>query len=259
MPEVPALRDNPETLRFGLHSRQDALDLAKQVVEDGDNRLFGNQWNVLKSYEGMEIELVLELSPGSEGKNLHLVFSAIPNWSLWNRQGSFGRAHISSKHRENASSERNHDFVFIGITNLIKQPQQIIPSEVRLEPAKQRLDFFRQIFGASKSISHLVNTSSERERSEFWISLSGSYSNRESGSVESTTKVPNQVPQDIANGLREWFGEFKLKNLKSGPVRIVLGNLFVGIEIDERFNSLFKVGKVFLSPRDLATRTCESV
>jgi len=251
--------DKLETPALLFDSHQDALDFAEQIVKDGKDWLAINKFNILECYEDVKLEIVLELRPWADGEHFHLIFRSIPNVVVRHRKETISGTHVASNKWKYSSSEWSDDFVLIGIANLIKHPQQIIPSEVRLEPAKERLNFFGQVFGSSESIGHLMDASSEGESGEFRGSFPRSDSDRICRIIECVSEIGDQIPEHIADSLRQWFCNLDLVNGESGPIRIVLSDLFVGLEIDERFNSLFKVGKVFLSPCDLAVRTGERI
>jgi hypothetical protein len=141
--------------------------------------------------------------------------------------------------------------VLIRNTNLVKQPQQIVTTKVRLEPAKQRVDFLGQVLGPAETVCHLVNASSKGKRGELGIGLSRGYSNGVGRIVEGTSEIVRQVSEDIAKRFWERFREAHFSNGESGPLRIVLDKFFVWVELDEFFYSFFEVGSVFLAPSEL--------
>src|ERR1017187_10348780 len=166
---MSVLLDKPDTagLRFDTHD--DALNFAAQLVNDSKDWLAVHDLNIVKRYKEAELEIVFEFRVRPQRDKFHLVFSSIPDVG-------FGHTEVASdfdttSHANHASSNRDHDFVLIPVTNFVECPQNIVASQVRLEPAKERLDFFRQVLGPPETVGHLSNTPREGESGEFWFNF----------------------------------------------------------------------------------------
>lgn len=250
--------DNPETagLRFDTH--QDALDFAAQCVQHSKDWLSVNDLNIVERYKKSELEIVCVLRSGSERNEYHLIFSSIPD-----RTG-VGRGKESGAFKTHGTvhqgvADGNSDFMFIGDTYFVECPQEIIPSKVRLESAKKRLDFLGYVLAPTYTGCHVSNTSGEWESAVFGVSETGCDRNRVGGVVESIPKVLGDVRNDIADVRREFLSQFDFVNRVAGLIRIRLNNSLVSIAIDELQILPAKVLQVFLSPSDLAMRTLEGI
>ena len=246
------LLDNAEATGLRFYSQQDALDFATKCVEDSKHWLSVHNLDVVKRYKQAELEIVVELlSAGSNSKKLHLIFCSVPDVRMGHAEvpaDTMNTDVIAS----DSSTNRDDHFVLVCNAYFVECPEEIIASSVRLETAKERLDLWRDIFAPTENLGHPVQSWSKRESGVLGVLVPGSDGNCVPSVIESISEVLHQVRSDIANGSWKKLSQLDLVNLMSGFVRVRLDNCCVWIDSREIDNPPFKIGKVFLSPRNLA-------
>jgi hypothetical protein len=254
---MATLLHKPKTpgLRFNTH--KDALDFSAKSVEDSNNWLAVNNLDFVKRYKNTEIEIVLEFCFGAEGDKYHLVFCSVPNMGIGHLEET-STANLSPNANESGANRNDH-FMLVSIAYLVECPQEVIPSLVRLEPAKERLDLLGYILGPHQRICHLSDTTSEGEGSVFGAAAARSNSYRVPGIVESTPKVVHQVPGNVPNGIWERRGQLDLVNLMVRLLRVRFNNSCVWIDLSKLCDLPLKLDEVFFSPSEFTTRTLEWV
>jgi len=141
--------------------------------------------------------------------------------------------------------------VFVPVAYFVQCPEKIIPSWVRLEPAKERLDLWGEILGPSESVCHLSDTASEGEGRELGFLNSASNSDGIPCIVQDATEVMDEISDDIGKGIWNGFSQLDLVNLMVRSTRIRLDKSLVWIDSRELCDFPLKISKVFLSPRNL--------
>jgi len=241
-----SLLENSNALGLCFNTPKDAIDFATKCAEDSKHWLAVHNLDFIKSYKDMEIEIVFVLRSGAKSDEHHLVFRSIPNV----RSGHFKETCATNANTsvDNSSSNRDQHFVFVGISHFIQGPEEIIPSQVRLEPAKKRLDLLRDIFGSSDRTCHVSNTLGEGKGGVLGIFNSRCNRDRIPSDIESTSKILHKVCGDIGDGRWEGLSQPDLMNYMASLIRVRLSNLFVWIDLLELDNFPFKISEVFLSP-----------
>src|ERR1017187_228008 len=241
------------TLRFDSH--QDALDFAAKIVQDSKDWLARNDRNFIDRYKRVEIEIVVPCCSsndnGTEPQNYHLIFRAIPNMRIRHRERSAIPPSGSST-APHDGSHRCNEFVFLPITQFIECLQEVIPSTVRLESAKERLNLFREMGRAPNGASHLGKVTSEGERGVFGFGWVNCKSDGVPCVVQAFPQIPNQIADDVGNLWRERLNHLDLMDLPS-RLRIGFDNLCIWIVIHPLADAPMEVGKeIFLSPCEFA-------
>jgi len=250
--------NNTEAARFGVDSHHDAVYLVPDLVKGAQDFTSRYDLDFAKSYEQAETEVVVELSSGAERNKYHLVFFSVPYVGL--RHLEEPGAVSASAHRESSGSNGNNDFVFLGVTNLVQGPEKVIPSGVRLEPTKQRLDVAGNVFTPTAELGgHSVDASSEREGGGFGVAFARGKCYRVTRSIESTAKIAHDFCSDVGNIGWHGLSEPDLANLMARLIRVRLYDLFAWVELVEIVNFPLKVGKAFISPSEFAFRVCKGV
>ena|ERR1039458_209918 len=248
--ESHLLLDNPQTTALRFDSQQDALDFAAQGVEDSKHWLAAHNLDFVKRYENSEIEIVVEVHRGVEGQEHHLVFCSIPNVAI--RHTEVTKTSNINAGADNSRIHRDQHFMLIRDAYFVECPEKVIASWVRLEAAKERVDLWRDILGPAQSICHLTDTPSEREGSELWVNTTESDGDGIARVVESIPKILDDVSSDLGKGRWENFSQLELVNLMVGIIRVRLHDSFVGTITTKVGDFPLKIGKVFLSPCNLA-------
>ncbi len=246
-----ASSENSNVLGLRFDSQQDALDFADQSVQDSKNWMAFHSLDFAKRYKDAELELTLELCAGSESDKLHLIFCAIPNGMSGNSsESNAANIDMSANH---SGSNRLDDFMFICVTDFIQSAEEIIPSWVRLEPAKEKLDLLRYILASpSERVFQVGNASGEGESGKSGILNSRCNGDGVPSFVERTSEISHQVNGDIFKGRWERMSQLDLVHQMVNLIRVNLLNSDVGIGVLELGDFPLKIGKVFFSPRQLA-------
>lgn len=254
--EHGGLLDNSEasTLRFDSH--QDALNYAAELVKSSNDWLAVDEFDVVERYKKVELEIVLVCRSRPEFDQFHLVLSAIPKmWVGHGEKPSPGQAcSVPGK----GTPDRDNHSVFIGVGDFVQGPQEVIPSLVRLEPAKQRLDFFRDVLASPDSAHHVASASSERKGTMLGVSYPSGQRNRVHSIVKGTSQADSDVRDSIGDFKRDVLSHTDCLNHVSRFVRVRLHKSFVRMDVLEGVDFPLEINKVFLSPSDLLAGTVEA-
>jgi hypothetical protein len=133
------------------------LGLAQNAVNfAGDGLQNANGWSAfdpiefVKSYNEGKLHIVLKMSTGVGFGDYDLVLFTVKDGS-----------HDSNASSENHSigdvpptchADRHQEPMFVGITEFVECPEGIIPSFMRVERPKERLDFLREVFAPPLSV-----------------------------------------------------------------------------------------------------------
>ena len=191
------LLDDLKTARLSFDSHEDVLGFARQDVKRFNDWLAIHNLNVVERYKHSEIELVLSLSIGSEGSDLHLIFSSVPDVRIRHTEPSFGPEVYASSY--DSGSDWNDRFMLVRDCYSVYGPEDVIPSQVRLEPAKERLDLFRDILTPSQAVTHFVEGSSEGESSVQGIGNARGNGNRVSRSIKAVSEIVSSISSQKEN------------------------------------------------------------
>jgi len=243
------------SLRFD--SVQDTQNYLADLVQSSHDWLAVNDLDVVKRYKERELEIVIECSSRSKLNKYHLVFRSIPDVWLRHREEP-SATNISSVWPQSLPYWDNH-FVLIGVGDFVQSPKEIIPSLVRLESAKERVDFLRNILGSPKIISHFSDVSGEGKSTMLGVFNSRGKSECVSRVIENTS----QTDSDICSFIRDARGDGLchpdfFENV-SRFLRMQLSNSLVGVLVTESVDLLLEFNKVFLSPSNFLARTLERV
>jgi hypothetical protein len=210
--------------------------------------------NPVERYKRNEIEIVIPIGirslDRSESDNFHLVLSAIPYRGGWHREWPSKSMRLATATPHN-SGHWSDEFVLIPITQFVQCPQEIIASSVRLESAKERLDFFREISGTSNRTLHVGDIPRERERRIFGVGFPGHSGDGISCHDENASQVGKQVLGELTESFWKRHRQFYLVNLPARLLRLQVGfnNSCVWIEVVELPDSPVQIGQeIFLSP-----------
>jgi len=245
--------DNPKTLGLRFDSPDDAVNFAAHSVSTSKDWLAFDPLNFVRGYKNGELEIVVEAfvggSVGAESEQFHLIFRAVPLVMQRHLKESCATYGDAGWHKY---IEQGHDdLMLVRVASLVYCEEQVIPSEVRLEPAKERLDFARKISASAYSVNHVIERTSEGERAVFRVGFPDACGNGVSSIVESSPKVLHEFTEHIAHIVK--FGTkfpcwFDFMNFMAGLIRVRFDNFVVWAAVSECFDLLPKIGKVFFTP-----------
>jgi hypothetical protein len=251
------LLHDSEALGLRFDSHQDALNYAAELVQSSRDWLAINDLDVVKRYKKGELEVVLECRSRPEFNKYHLVFRSVPYVGRGHGEKSSTRDVYSVWPK--CLSNGNDHLMFIGVGDFVQCPQEIISSSVRLETAKERVDFFRNILGSPQCAWHVGNASSEGERAVFGLANAGSRSKSVPSIIEGTPQGDHDVGSSIGDTCWDFLRHPDFFQRMSRLFRVQLSNSLVGVLVVEDFEFPLEIDKVFLSPCELLTRTGESI
>jgi hypothetical protein len=245
MVESKLHQSEPLSLRFESHN--DALDYASQLVEDSNRFLTANKLDIANRYKKGELEIHLRCRANRLPIEFHLVFLSIPadipsqDESAWQFRASPNS--VTRIIQNNRTDKR----VFIGITEFVKCPEEIISSFVCLEPAHKIGDFWMQVLAFPLHAVLKINSIG----SEGKISEPSSLAETESVNslVESETEVVGGIGGDIEQELWQRLCELEFNNFLS-IIRVNLTDYGVRVCAKEIESLPFKVLDVMLCPRN---------
>jgi len=193
-------------------------------------------------------EIVLGLRFFADGEIYHLVFTAIPNRIGLHAEVSFC-ADTEGRMPFGTHSDWPENSVLIGVTHTVKCVEDLIPSTVRLERSKKRVDLIGDIFGVtSNAVFEICLGPGEREVGTLGVDVAASDGQFEAGVVQGLPEIINEVPHNIPKPGRECFSKPYLVVEKLGFISVLLDNIFVGLAVDKNADLPFQIEQVLFSP-----------
>jgi hypothetical protein len=246
----------PETAGLDFDSVEDLVDFNCEGSEHGEGLCIFNDSS--KDYEKLKIEVALALRSDFFGEEFHLIFCAIPSVASGHTNVPNGTLHINANNLGNAYAGDN-ERVFIAVTCLVECNEQIIPSLVRLERAKERPKLYRDVSGALQLIFE-----SGRSTGKWEVGMFNSFAARRSSDcysidsmVESRTEIVHGISGDHGELLRDGPAQAHLLHDVLRLVRVRLGKGLEGGLFQEFADFLFKVTDMFPTPSEFEVRTIE--
>jgi len=235
---------DPEGLRF--YSGDNALRYADKLVKDSNSWLVANNINVANRYERLNLEVVLVLRSMFEMRDYHLIFRAIPFGGKLHRNGVL-HDHILDMHSADSNCAGHHDFVFLGITQLVQGPEKIIPSFVWLKSQYEVNDFLRHVGGMPFPFGLTLNLFQAVTERKMGVPCFPAVGDTDGVAclIESGTQVVNGVEGDSRKGRGHWPNQLDLMKILCA-VSIVLDDAGVWATIKENANFGFKCRNVTL-------------
>lgn len=225
-------------LRFNTHD--DALNYADERLKDINHRLLVHKLDIVNRYKHHELNVHVEFTSSNIARKYHLVFGSVPVRHLKGgvpRNRYRGEAHTLSDYGYRADGS-----VFIGITKLVESPDEVIPSFVRLEPANEVADFFRNFF--KETVNSVIEFSLTVANGEVLELPHKS----EHGVIESGAEVIDNVASTPSEAAWHGLNELELVNLMNA-VRVRLDNSGVSVLIEGEHLPL-QFNKVIVCPSD---------
>lgn len=136
--------------------------------------------------------------------------------------------------------------MLIDVSKFVQTPQGLIPTLVRLEPAKHRHDITWHVLTKTISpIFPMFRSVAEGEVREIW----GSVSSRDSGAVSSLLENGSQIVEsvrgDIGNVLRKRLSQLDLVQF-CDTINIQIDGANIRFAIDKTCARDFQISSVFL-------------
>jgi hypothetical protein len=245
--------DKANATRLRFDSQDDAHNFARHCVENGNRWLAAHDIHFSKRYEEGEIDLVLELTIGTDATKYHLVFCAVPSWYR----------HAADKAAAQINPSDSHfcgqETMLASITKLVECPDKVIPSFVRIERAKERHDVRRDILASSFNASfESGNIVGDREVGGFGGDLSVHDCRRESGLIEPRTQSFNNFIGEVGQTSRQGSCKFDLVKLVDS-IRVGFDDPSVWLLFEKLLDPGIEIANVALCARDAPLGAKEEV
>src|SRR5215208_1285503 len=143
---APEISEKSDSLALSFSGPQDAINFARAGIQDANRRAACDAVELVKSYKEAKLDIVLNVTAGSDPSSYDLVFSAVVNWGR--KSKSTLHSQVFDLHPAAIDTDGDQQSVLVGVTELVECPEGIIPSLMRIERSKQRSDFRRQIFAS---------------------------------------------------------------------------------------------------------------
>jgi hypothetical protein len=230
--------EDSDTLGLSFDTHDDALNFADKLVEDSKHWLSVHKLDIVNRYKKHDLNVHVEFTSTTIAGKYHLIFDSVPVRHL--KRGVPGNRYRGEAHTLANYGHRTDGSVFIGITELVESPDEVIPSFVRLEPANEVADFLRNFLGETVNSLH-----------EFKLTVANGKvyklpNKSEHGLIESSAEIVDNVASVPSDA--EWHGlnELELVDLMNA-VRVRLDNFGVSVLIEGVYLPL-QFNKVILCP-----------
>jgi hypothetical protein len=149
--------------------------------------------------------------------------------------------------------------MFIGISNLVRGPEEIIPSFVSIESFEDRADFRGQILAATVQIVLpflLARSEGKLDVIERWGF--GSDGAGIANLIEYKPQIVGGIEQDAGQNFRRLFGEFSLVKI-AAKIGVMINESGPWPICDESVNGLIKLTDVVMCTRKRQSRAMKQI
>jgi len=239
--------NNANSSCLGFRSPEDALNFASEIAQNGKDWLASKRLDIAKSYSKGHVDIVVHCCMSNHPGDYDFVFSSVPRRGMVVKD-SLVKITPSNKLRlSDINSRMNDGSVLVGITNLVESPQGRIPSFVRFEPHKDRLDFIQHVLGLGfEVVEKLPSCISKREGSAIHVFP------RDNGTgtmIQSRSQILNGRNSEFGDSRRKSACEFDLVE-HVNTLSIKLGDSFVRVRRKKQGHLKFEFLNIFLCPSD---------
>lgn len=254
---IRASYDDFEPPRLRFDTQEDALNFARQIVEDGNRWLSNKQLDFAELYIQEKVELVVKLGAfGLNRRKCDLIFASVRDGLRVRDTRVKSGVPIRST---DADSDRNELNVLISDTYLVESPEKVIPSLVRLECAKEREDVLWNVLGPPWRASFpFGQASTNREGGVFEPSITRSERNAVGSVIQRGPKIVDGIGGNVGEEFRQRH-ELEPMKLFVGNIRIWLDKYVVWFCVREGFNLPFEILDVMLCARQLPACALERI
>jgi hypothetical protein len=233
-----------EHVRLKFDSHDDVLDYARKTVEESNHWLAVHKLDIVNRYIRNEVEIHVKCTSRLNATKFHFVFNSIPSGAR--KHCITAKSQVCAGEIASGRSEGAYDHVFVGVTDSVQYPQQVIPSFVCLERAHEVTDFFGQVFASSFyrrfKVSSVVGN---------WEGGIGGGAEGVNSFVEGGAQINDGITKDVFQVGWHGLNEFDLINFL-GSFRVSLNDSGVWLTREELVDLPFKVTDVILCPCNLS-------
>lgn len=250
-----ASSDKSNSAALSFRAGQDATRLRAHSVEHIHGRAGLGQFKVAESYAKGESQVVIKLGASGRSGKYDLVFFSIPSGP---KELELIREGCSLDFDLGGVESHGHQRCVIGVTDLVKGPEGVIPSLVCVERRKKRHDLRRQV--TASSFYNIREVGSVVADGKISVLRRGVSRKDRRGVSDLIECGPDRfdgfggiVRTDFWNGLTK----SELVNLKS--VRVWLDHMSVGFLFEEDISPLLKPRDMVICARESRLRATKRV
>lgn len=240
----PVVSEESDSLGLHCESCDDALNHVRKAVKRGNDFLACNKLNIVEGYKKGKLDIHFAFTVRDwDFSQYDLVFHAVPpgREGKPRRSAAMCSAHL---HPVVGEAHRVNDSVFIGVTELVQDPEQIIPSFVWLGRANHFTDAVREYLGDTCHLrvkrSLVVSDGIVKELP----------AESEHGLVKRGPQAKNSIASVASNTLWHRLTDSQLQQIVSA-IRVTLGDSGAGVLVlNECLDFAVEIGNVILSPCD---------
>jgi hypothetical protein len=244
---------DPPALCFG--GPQDAINFARDGIQDANRRAAFDTVDVVKSYMEGNIHIVLQISFRGDPSKYDAIFVPLPSEHKLSGACS---PHLIDVYSPGADTYWHKESVFVGVTKLVDGPEGIIPSLVWLERSKERTNFWAQI----PTSPFDVVIQSDGRISEGKISILGVRNAAQNASSIATLIQAGSEGFDGLDGrIGPTIGDVarKFQTVDSKAIRLYLSSTSGWVLLEEYLNTLFESANMFLCAGQPALGALEGI
>jgi hypothetical protein len=251
---------------LGCCSAEDISNFAAHAVKDAARFLVEQNVNAIDRYRKGEVAAYIRIHLRQTDRQLGLAFLRIPSAS----ENSGIVPEFRSLMDRNIAQEFNpriprvewdESAVFLGITNFVHGPQDVIPSFAWLELAKERDDFRRDIFADLPSYDVVIEAGqviSERKTSSFGVGFSAGDCGSITSLIKDGSEVADHIEQDTRKILGDIAGEPDFVDMFS-RLRLRIDEQGPWLLVEKSANNRFEILDMILCTTEGKSRTVEQV
>jgi hypothetical protein len=230
--------------------------LGRQIAKGGKNWHSSKHWNFAERYAKGEIDIVMNCRIASDPRDYDLIFSPVPPGTRMPQQGvKAGTGHVANKFDIlNMHSGLDNGSVFVGISNFVQGPQGRIPSSVRLERSKKRLDFVGDVLGFAFDLPVKESSCVSEGKGRSFFVCRGN--NGTSSVIERRPKIIDSRNRLFSDSRRQRFRESNYIQIVNA-IRLKVGDSFVNVTSKKQMSKGFYLTNIILCPSNKLDGTRE--
>jgi hypothetical protein len=246
---MSALTQKADLSTFGFNLINNARNLCSDLVENAGRTNAGQVLSIRDGYANAHLSLVLKVRSNLDSSVYDLIFEAVPNDGMIEINALGSDPSYCYFTSQDCAGNNRHQPVLTVVSEIIEGVEKVIPSLVRIEASKQRLDFLGAVFASTPhAIVEIGGSLPKRERSivgfqETRFQTEGG----EGGMIQGCTQMLNDFcGQDIPSH-RKPIGDCELMDYMRF-LRIKLGRVAWWVFIEEGFKLTYEVIEQFFCP-----------
>lgn len=238
--------DQTDTLALRFGGPEDAINFARNGIEDANRRAASNAVDFVKGYNEGKLCIVLKVTAGVDLGDHDLIFVPVKDGR---RDRSPRQDGIPQRDAATCDANGHQEPMLVGVTELVEGPEGVIPSLMRIERSKQRADFRRQILASS--VSDPIKISNGVPKGEVRV-LGLSDACFDGNGVATLIQSGSERFDGLRATISPAIGDSAREAISMGcdALRISLGETFSWFLFEESGDTLFKPTDMLICPSE---------